>query len=97
MWRRDDEEERCAEESQKNERVPAPSGDFSFFFLTGAVKVGYSCPTNPFSISHNPRDVGHFQPPGPLPQNLGPKGDEEDPRWCELTGWCGSKNGKEHL
>lgn len=51
------------------------------FFLSGALKVGYWCPTNPSSLSHHSRDVGHFQPPGPLPQIEGTSSVQR--RWRE--------------
>lgn len=47
--------------------MPAPSGDFSFFpnwGIESRILLSYK----PFSLSHHPRDVDHFLPPGPLPQ-----------------------------
>jgi len=75
-------------EREKSEWMPAPSGDFSFF-LTGALKVGYRCPTNPsaslslslappqrrepYSATWSPPDRGN---------KLGPK---ETEKWFSLV------------
>lgn len=47
--------------------MPAPSGDFSFFPNWGIVSR-ILLPYKPLSLSHHPRDLNHFQPPGSLPQ-----------------------------
>lgn len=65
-----DEKERRAE---RNEPVPAaPSGDFSGFFFPSKwdSESRISLSYKPLSFSLNPRDMGHFQPPGsPFCQN----------------------------
>lgn len=48
---------------KRNEWMPAPSGDFSFFpnwGIESRILLSYK----PLSLSHHPRDVNHFQPPG---------------------------------
>lgn len=47
--------------------MAAPSGDFSFFPKWG-IESRILLPYKPLSLSHHPRDVNHFQPPGPIPQ-----------------------------
>lgn len=63
---------RKKKKKKRNEWMPAPSGDFSFFpnwGIESRILLSYK----PLSLSHHPRDVNHFQPPGPLPHKLGPK------------------------
>lgn len=96
---RDEEDGRCGGESQKNERVPAaPSGDFSgfFFLLSGTVKVGYRCPTNP-SPSHTTPETwaifSHLAPPfvkTSQPTTSDQKENGGDSQRLELTSRCGS-------
>lgn len=82
---------------ERNEWMPAPSGDFSFFpnwGIESRILLSYK----PLSLSHHPRDVGHFQPPGPLPQIEGTSLVQR--RWrqgshlYELICWCGPKQWK---
>ena len=52
--------------------MPAPCGDFSFFpnwGIESRILLSYK----PLSLSQDPRDVNHFQPPGPLAQIQGPR------------------------
>ncbi len=68
--------------------MPAPSGDFSFFpnwGIESRILLSYK----PLSLSHHPRDVNHFQPPGPLPHKLGPKEIETGLSlvWINLLMW----------
>lgn len=67
VWSRRGEAVERRRRKKRNEWMPAPSGDFSFFpnwGIESRILLSYK----PLSLSHHPRDVNHFQPPGPLPQ-----------------------------
>ena len=67
------------EKKKRSERMPAPSGNFSFlpnWGIESRILLSYK----PLFLSHPPRDMNHFQPPGPLHQTQGtrsysPKGN----------------------